>query len=99
MVFSKLLWNKKVLKWVKKNTVVVEFEDGVIKEDANIQALKKGQVAHPNLATSAGYNMFYGFKCKKMKQIGDKVYYTIHNEENDVICVMTPHEMIKASKN
>ncbi len=89
----------KVLEWVKKNTVKVEFEDGTIKEDANIQVLKKGQVSHPNLAASTGYNNFYGYKCKRLRKIGNEVYYTIHNEENDVICVMTPREMIKASKN
>jgi len=83
----------KVLRWKKKNTVDVEYEDGTLKEDINIQALKKGQVSHPNLNYAHGHNYFHGYNCQRIFERNGKVYYTVFSEENEPIAIMTPQEM------
>lgn len=88
----------KVLKWVKKNTVVVEYEDGRTKEDVNIQALKKGQCAHPELTYVKGYNVFHGFKCQRMQNLTDTTYYTVFNDKDDPIGIFTLREIIELEK-
>jgi len=88
----------KVLRWKKKNTVDVEYEDGSVKEDINIQALKKGQVAHPDLQFPHGHNMFYGYDCQRAFEKNGKVYYAIFDTEENVIGIMTPQEMIETRK-
>ena len=73
------------------------FEDGKIKYDITLCALKKGTINHPDITNSKGFNMFYGHTVKRHLQLEDNVYYGVYNEDNDLLYLATLRELIHSN--